>query len=881
MQVSSTVWSKPGSNPNTRTDQAFISRQQLVEFRRSANFSQNALQYMGTYSREAEANAPQWSPTFPTAVNPDFRTLRVTSSPGAVIRNDGTTATVGDYLVNKRFLLQRLNWLTYKGPSASRLIPTTAPAAGDVNYDMWLLVDTARGPGLTKAFLEQGTDANILKYFGLVWNTTKERWDYVGHLGGSALATNLPNLGTLTGTREADFFELLQATIINTSLGDSSGNPPVAPTPTPTPTPTPGGTATPTPTPTATPTPTPIVTPPPNAALPIVHQQSKMLQVLTIGANLIVQARTDSYPVRIAFSNAGTEMEAQGSPRLPYLNALAACPVGATGTAGGVHWFLVPNLWDPFRNTWDLTEAVSNTPPYPRPPVRIRVTGSAAFGSVPASPSPTPPVTGRTVDSATVTTFPASTIPFTDLTLPLKSGTTTGSAFGRDGLLEAGRMSTSDTTASLTAFITTTSPTASAALWARIARPKRPDNTQPGTTDFLVFRLSFPGASIPSTALTPAQNPVLILNPGFQMTLDFQSPNGTWYPYSFLQGNAAPSTWISAALNLTTTFSNYGLNPTPPVGVSPTLLSSELVTQWDMRTLADAPMFAKADPRSIRYNTQIGVVSLPSAAPSPTPSAGIIDSVWPSNYATVPTMSPDLNPAVWSQVWGDNSAAASNPYSEVTTNGDPVRPIIMNRPYRSVGEMGYAFRDQPFKTLDFSSATSPDAGLLDLFSVNSFSDSSGSRAGVVNLNGRQGAAIGAILSRTIVAEGIVGAVAPSPSPIQSVSASLAGTSLAKLTSSSPVTNRAELAGLIASETGLGYTTPKTQRESIARALGEVVQTRTWNLMIDVIAQSGRYPIGTTDLAKFIVEGEQRYWVHVAIDRFTGQVVDKQIEVVKE
>jgi hypothetical protein len=59
------------------------------------------------------------------------------------------------------------------------------------------------------------------------------------------------------------------------------------------------------------------------------------------------------------------------------------------------------------------------------------------------------------------------------------------------------------------------------------------------------------------------------------------------------------------------------------------------------------------------------------------------------------------------------------------------------------------------------------------------------------------------------------------------------------------------------------------------------------LLIDVIAQSGRYPPNVTqnpnpaDLPKFIVEGEQRYWVHVAIDRFTGQVIDKQIEVVNE
>jgi hypothetical protein len=97
-------------------------------------------------------------------------------------------------------------------------------------------------------------------------------------------------------------------------------------------------------------------------------------------------------------------------------------------------------------------------------------------------------------------------------------------------------------------------------------------------------------------------------------------------------------------------------------------------------------------------------------------------------------------------------------------------------------------------------------------------------------------------------------------------------------------NRTELANLIANlpnSTGLGPSVSKTERESIARALGEVGQTRTWNLMLDVIAQTGRYAPGETDLKKFIVEGEQRYWVHVAIDRFTGQVIDKQIEVVNE
>jgi hypothetical protein len=584
-------------------------------------------------------------------------------------------------------------------------------------------------------------------------------------------------------------------------------------------------------------------------------------------------------------------MEAIGSTRLPYLNALAACPVGTTGASGGIHWFLIPNLWDPFRNNWDLTETTASTPLYPRPPVRIRVTGSAAFGSVGASPTPTPPITGRGVNSAEVTSFPSTSLTFTDLTLILKTGTTTGNAFGRDGLREASRMSTSDISSTLAAFTTTTSPTAATAVWSNIARPSRPDNSLPGTTNFIVFRLSLAGASIPLSANNPPQNPVLILNPGFQMTLDYQSPNGAWYPYSYLQGNSASSTWISANLNLTTTFSRYGLNPGPPAGTAPTVVLSSggTATLWNMTTLAQAPMFAKADPRSIRYNSQIGVVNLPTANPSPTPSAGIIDSIWPNAYSAVPIMSPDLNPANYSQTTGDNATAASNPYSESTsTKGDLVRPITMNRPFRSVGEMAYAFRDQPFKTLDFSSGNSPDAGLLDLFTVNEYNDPSGMRAGVVNLNTRQGPAIAAILKNAIAAEGIPGAAAPSPSPITNTSATNSATSLASQTSAAPVVNKASLTNLIAIETGIGASAPKTQREAIVRALGETVQTRTWNLMIDIIAQSGRYPPNaasgpdtTNPLANFIVEGEQRYWVHVAIDRFTGQVIDRQIEVVKE
>ena len=71
------------------------------------------------------------------------------------------------------------------------------------------------------------------------------------------------------------------------------------------------------------------------------------------------------------------------------------------------------------------------------------------------------------------------------------------------------------------------------------------------------------------------------------------------------------------------------------------------------------------------------------------------------------------------------------------------------------------------------------------------------------------------------------------------------------------------------------------REAPIRALAAVGQTRVWNLMIDVVAQTGRFPQNPGGLSSFIVQGERRYWVHIAIDRFTGQVIDKQVEVVKE
>ena len=80
---------------------------------------------------------------------------------------------------------------------------------------------------------------------------------------------------------------------------------------------------------------------------------------------------------------------------------------------------------------------------------------------------------------------------------------------------------------------------------------------------------------------------------------------------------------------------------------------------------------------------------------------------------------------------------------------------------------------------------------------------------------------------------------------------------------------------------LPFTSDEEARDTIARALSEVVQTRTWGLLIDLVAQTGHYKPDATSLDDFIVEGEKRYWLHVAIDRFDGTIAGQRLEEVTE
>jgi len=173
---------------------------------------------------------------------------------------------------------------------------------------------------------------------------------------------------------------------------------------------------------------------------------------------------------------------------------------------------------------------------------------------------------------------------------------------------------------------------------------------------------------------------------------------------------------------------------------------------------------------------------------------------------------------------------------------------ILNRRFQSVGELRYA------------AGTTDD--LLDLFCARKSEEPVRLRAGVVNRNTRNAGAIAAILA---------GAYKKSshPSTVLSAGNALAAANLLNGIAQS----RGEGLGLLTAPTG--------DSVLISRALADVATARVWNLMIDVIAQSGRFAPGAQHLNEFVVEGESRYWLQIALDRFTGRILDVQSEPVRE
>lgn len=275
------------------------------------------------------------------------------------------------------------------------------------------------------------------------------------------------------------------------------------------------------------------------------------------------------------------------------------------------------------------------------------------------------------------------------------------------------------------------------------------------------------------------------------------------------------------------------------------------------------------------------------------------------------------------------AAGAAPPDAMAAPSAGDQLPVILNRPFRSVGEMAYAWSGQPWKQLDLSLPESGFGGVLDVFCVNENEHPRALEAGRVNLNTRQPEVLEAVLfgarldeaapagvlssgawgSARRIARALVEHTAsrdPRKGPLRNVR-DLAGSwrvPAAGLPGGMPVDGSAAHGGFSlelpeALGDAAGVLRSERARSAVVRALADAGGTRVWNLLLDVVVQTGQYPrvpVGNRvgkggvlisaqerdaaqqrELQRFSVQAQKRFWWHLAVDRLTGEVLDEMVE----
>jgi hypothetical protein len=215
-------------------------------------------------------------------------------------------------------------------------------------------------------------------------------------------------------------------------------------------------------------------------------------------------------------------------------------------------------------------------------------------------------------------------------------------------------------------------------------------------------------------------------------------------------------------------------------------------------------------------------------------------------------------------------------------------PIVINHAFTTSAELGYGLKtEEGFTPINLHITGSLDSTLLDFFTYNPV-DHPYPRLGIVNLNTKNPPVLAANLKNALKKDVDV---VPGPTPLPTVTPSEAMAAAQAIvnetwTNNRPALTRADIGRLTSvaasaiSTSGANSSAEEIDKckETIARALSELGQARTLNLFIDVIAQTGRYAPGTasvTDANKFTVEGEKRYWLHIALGR---DLVNGQVDV---
>jgi hypothetical protein len=253
--------------------------------------------------------------------------------------------------------------------------------------------------------------------------------------------------------------------------------------------------------------------------------------------------------------------------------------------------------------------------------------------------------------------------------------------------------------------------------------------------------------------------------------------------------------------------------------------------------------------------------------------------------------------------WSSGNLAGQPMASGTGTDVQNNRPVMLNRPFVSVAELGFAFRDTPWRNLDFFTEESGDAALLDFFCVYPTEDENGEPVAPRNRDGTAiiGGRVNLNTPHAEVIEALLRGVYRNPDdqPLDDASAKSIAEDIVRLKAGDsdrrPFRDLSELVGYPAGGTAyaglarrLGDLLPdnnarriERQREAVVRALAGVGQTRTWNFLIDLIVQDGRVVPAAASLADFSIAGEKRYWIAVALDRHSGEILQTQWEPVHE
>ena len=820
------VYAAATNNGFTRVanqDTAFLGRQDLIKYAQTQLPAlTNALPYLTTFSREL--NGPTWGPSTNTAsfayaanqyqaasYNPRIPYPAVQ---GAFTRQNGLKAAAGEPLVKYRFPLSKL----------ALLEKFTGPGSGTLSGAEIDQVQQYFG-------LDYAPDANGPTFRHWTYPTTNPK--YVHNQFPASHSSGIMTLDDVAAQgREPDFFELLQAGMLAGSL-QKTGRQDAVNYP---------------------------------AATFVDPDGSATLQVLRTGANIIDQWDKDSYPTTVTFTSGPAPISVYGIEDLPYPFA-AFVNICAAGSSSLPTAYLYFELWNPhqappatagsFPTSFRIAPLNNATVPAVSDGYRIGFNEK-----VPILPSGTKSCTWLFDGTGALSTawqyFGAASLPFS---VPAPA---TGY---REPSLMAGTMVAASGPA----------PT-----------PPAPLNTVAG------FALPLPAFPTATSKANDDGAPLTgFVNPGWQvklylhltMPLQYQDGSGTWRTYATFDG--IDDSGATAAYPVGT---SYSFSPIYAANTGAATLGAPALVKSDPRTCRLGPGFDLVSPyanTNVNLSSSGGAMNMPVSNFAPfNTTAGVGTAtpyrldMWAANDSAVPLPSPTASSSpYYADIdgvtrWGD----ARNSYkggagSPLFNGANANRPVVLNRPFQSAGDLGYAFRDAPWKTLDFFSPNSADAGLLDLFTL---SDSP-VVAGRVNPNAAPAPVLAALLAGA--AQGTA-----SGSAIGASNAQAAAQALYASATNAPFLNRAELATRFmtnAAALALAPSGIKTEQEAAVRALAESSNTRTWNFLVDIISQTGRYPATAASLDNFVVDGARRYWLHVAIDRYTGQVVDKQIEIVNQ